>query len=214
MNAAEVPQAGFDQLDQSPEFRYEPELNPSHRTRTPDRSIPPAVRRDRISARLRFMTAFEPVHRYLGAYGLCTTDDPSILLVRVADGSESGRWTLPGGGVEPLEHPDATVAREFTEETGITPTSIGPVLGIYSHVHPAFQTRLGRPFHHIGIVYKVDAAQASAPRPEQGGSTDQCSWFTLHDVARLPLAALAQWATALTWPERPDSTAEIAGGHA
>ena len=81
-----------------------------------------------------------PVERYLGAYGLCTAGAASILLVRVSDGSESGRWTLPGGGVEPLVHPDTTVAREFAEETGITTASIGPVLGIYSHVRPADQS--------------------------------------------------------------------------
>lgn len=149
------------------------------------------------------MAASTAAQPYLGAYGLCAADDGGILLVRVADGSETGRWTLPGGGVEPLEHPDATVAREFAEETGITSASVGPVLGIYSHVHPADQTRAGRPFHHIGIVYRVEVTAGSAPRPEHGGSTDDCGWFTPDDVARLPLAGLARWAVRFVGSEPP-----------
>jgi ADP-ribose pyrophosphatase YjhB (NUDIX family) len=156
------------------------------------------------------MGTTESAERYVGAYGLCRTDGAGILLVRVSDGSESGRWTLPGGGVEPLEHPDTTVAREFAEETGLTTASIGPVVGIYSHVRPADQTRLGRPFHHIGIVYRVEVPHGSSPRPERGGSTDECGWFTPHDLAQLSLASLARWAVPLIGPEPPAPTAEQA----
>lgn len=40
-----------------------------------------------------------------------------ILLVCNAD---SGQWSLPAGGVEPTESPEAAVIREVAEETGLT----------------------------------------------------------------------------------------------
>lgn len=143
------------------------------------------------------MCPTEPPRRHLGAYALCTTGGGRILLVRASVGSDRGRWTLPGGGVEPFEHPETAVARELYEETGITATSVGPVLGVYSRIHPAATTRFGRAFHHIGILYRVEIPQDSEPRPERDGSTDECGWFTYQGVSELPLAALAEWAVPL-----------------
>ena len=56
----------------------------------------------------------------VAAYGLVTQDD-EILLCRISEQfpAMTGRWTLPGGGIEWRENPVAAMIREVEEETGV-----------------------------------------------------------------------------------------------
>ena len=51
----------------------------------------------------------------------------SILLVRRGRPPQAGRWSVPGGHVEPGETPEAAVLRELCEETGLQGIC-GPIL--------------------------------------------------------------------------------------
>ena len=56
-----------------------------------------------------------------GVSAVVVRDDPEtgrrdLLLVRRSD---TGRWSLPAGIVEPFEQPAATIIRELVEETGV-----------------------------------------------------------------------------------------------
>ena len=53
--------------------------------------------------------------------------DGSILLIRRGRSPQAGRWSVPGGHVEPGETPEAAVVRELAEETGLTGVC-GPVV--------------------------------------------------------------------------------------
>jgi 8-oxo-dGTP diphosphatase len=130
----------------------------------------------------------------VGAYATCLDDDGRILLARLADGVPgAGRWTLPGGGLEWGEHPEAGVRREVAEETGLSVGAVGPILGVHSRVHRRGPSRSGPSVHAIGIVYRVTVLDGPL-RPEVGGSTDTCAWFALDAARGLPLVPLATFA--------------------
>lgn len=99
-----------------------------------------------------------------------------VLLVqrRRADAAHgAGHWELPGGKLEPGEHPRAALARELVEEWGPAAAAlgVGPVADVLHHVYPPPGPEV------LLVVYHVDAralGAADAPlaalglRPEPG----------------------------------------------
>lgn len=64
------------------------------------------------------MTETEP-RRVLGVGAIIFDDDDRLLLVLRGHAPQAGRWSIPGGKVEPGESLEAAVAREVLEETGL-----------------------------------------------------------------------------------------------
>ncbi|HNT75927.1 MAG TPA: NUDIX domain-containing protein [Anaerolineae bacterium] len=136
---------------------------------------------------------------YHGAYGLCRNPSGHLLLVRLADGVDKGRWTLPGGGVEWGEHPDAAVLRELEEETGITDIQSAQVTAIFSRTYLRSEDHPYDSVHYIGIIYDLTLGHFEL-RDEHHGTTDHCRWFDEHQVRQLPLVPLGDFVVDLVWP--------------
>lgn len=135
----------------------------------------------------------------LGAYAVCLDRDGRILLCRLAaDEVEAGAWTLPGGGVEFGEHPDATVLRELAEEAGLI-GRIDDVVGIFSKVYTRSRAADGADLHFLGFLYRV-AVTGGALRDEIGGSTDTCAWFRPDELRGLRIVGVARHAIELAMP--------------
>lgn len=114
-------------------------------------------------------------HPVLVAAGLVWRPD-GVLLVqqRRADASHgAGRWELPGGKLEPREHPADALARELHEEWGPVARQlrVGPVAEVLHHVYPPPGPQV------LLVVYHVDASMLGPPdapiealglRPEPG----------------------------------------------
>ena len=126
----------------------------------------------------------------VGAYALTLDEDARILLCRVAPSIVSGEvWTLPGGGLEYGESPDAGVLRELVEESGYE-GEIEGLLDASSRLYADTEVE-GDAMHAVRIVYRVRITGGEL-RDEVDGSTDMCAWFTPGDAARLHLGDLAR----------------------
>ena len=104
-----------------------------------------------------------------------------VLLPHWVEGGRSG-WTLPGGGIDPGEHPADAAVREVLEETGYH-VVLDELLGIDSHVILAAD-RLDPAdgdLHGVRVVYRAHVVGGEL-RDEVDGSTDTAAWFELAEI--------------------------------
>jgi 8-oxo-dGTP diphosphatase len=99
-----------------------------------------------------------------------------LLLVRRAKDPEAGRWTLPGGRVEPGETPAVAAAREVTEETGLV-VAVGREWLV-----------IDRPAGPDAVFEIHDfVAEPVGGILRAGDDAADAGWFSPAELARLPL---------------------------
>ncbi len=121
-----------------------------------------------------------PKTRYQGAI----IRDGEILLIQHREhATGAAYWLLPGGGMEPGETPEATVAREMREETGLDVRVERLVLDVPSEPGGYYERA------HTYLCTPTGGRAAPGYEPEEDASAQ----YGIVDVRWLPLADDSQW---------------------
>ncbi len=125
------------------------------------------------------------IRQRIGAYAVVVHGDLLLLTRLSSTSADAGLWTLPGGGIDHGEHPEAALAREVMEETGheLTQTQLLEVSS--QHILGPSPKGIVEDFHHIQIVYRGEVSQKIEPKVlDIGGSTDLAAWVRIPEIAQ------------------------------
>ena len=128
----------------------------------------------------------------VAAYALITRgqgETRDILLPHWREHGMSG-WTLPGGGVEPGEHPADGAVREVREETGYD-VRLTALLGVDSAIVPV--SARGDAMQALRILYRAEIIGGELA-VEVDGTTDDVAWHRIRDVPGLRHVHAVDWA--------------------
>jgi 8-oxo-dGTP diphosphatase len=107
--------------------------------------------------------------RTLVVAGLMVHDGQVLITQRRVDQALPLQWEFPGGKVEPGEAPTAALARELTEEIGVT-VEVGRIWDVLFHAYPTFD-----------LVMLVYACRIVAGEPRAVEVAD-VAWVTYADL--------------------------------
>jgi 8-oxo-dGTP diphosphatase len=108
------------------------------------------------------------------AVGAVCVRDGRLLVIRRGRGVAVGRWSLPGGRVEPGETLDAALRRELREETGLDVT-VDALCGIAERI----STRA----HYVILDFWATATGVATA----GDDADDVAWVDRDGLAALEL---------------------------
>lgn len=112
-----------------------------------------------------------------------------------------GTWGLPGGGLEPGEHPADGLLREVWEETGQTIDLDGPWQVVTDHWVGVAPNEVVEDFHAVRLIYRAHCSHPTDPVVHDvGGTTRSAHWQSRPALAGLEISP---WSRALL-TERAD----------
>jgi 8-oxo-dGTP diphosphatase len=114
----------------------------------------------------------------IASYALIT-HNMHILLTQHGRGPNTGRWGLPGGGIEYGEEPLESLKRELLEEANIEAENYNLDDVISSTIEMALDDPEPEEFHNIGIIYTATVPSLLKVKEDGDGITCLGSrWFS------------------------------------
>ena len=110
------------------------------------------------------------------AVGAVVLHHDHVLLVCRSTQPEAGRWSFPGGRVEPGERMADAAAREVREETGLDVKISHPLDWI---------ERIGPDHHFVLVDFAATVTERQTPTP--GDDAADARWVYLDEISSLAL---------------------------
>ena len=120
----------------------------------------------------------------IAAVGAIAVRDGALLLIRRGHAPSRGRWSLPGGRVEPGETPREALVREIAEETGLS-VEVGELVGEVVRPGPNGVTYRIQDYR----VTVVGGSGVAGAAVVAGDDALDVAWVPLADVAKRQLSA-------------------------
>jgi ADP-ribose pyrophosphatase YjhB (NUDIX family) len=129
----------------------------------------------------------------IAAVGAIAVRDGALLLIRRGHAPSRGRWSLPGGRIEPGETAQQALIRELAEETGLI-VEVGELVGEVVRPGPNEDTYRIQDFR-----VTLAGSDAVAGDAVAGDDATDIAWVPLEDVPKYRLSAgllgtLRRWA--------------------
>ncbi len=109
---------------------------------------------------------------------IITDASQRLLLIKRGHEPEAGRWSLPGGRIEPGESDQQALVREVREETGLQVTP-GRLVGAVERPWPGGRV----------LVIRDYAAAVTGGDLAAGDDADDARWVSPRDLTGLPLTS-------------------------
>ncbi|MGB0996011.1 MAG: NUDIX hydrolase [Acidimicrobiales bacterium] len=110
------------------------------------------------------------------AVGAVVLHHDHVLLVRRSTPPEAGRWSFPGGRVEPGERMADAAVREVREETGLDVEIDRPLDWV---------ERIGPDHHFVIVDFAATVPERQEPTP--GDDAADARWVNLDEISSLAL---------------------------
>jgi ADP-ribose pyrophosphatase YjhB (NUDIX family) len=110
----------------------------------------------------------------IAAVGGIAVRDGRLLLIKRGHAPSAGRWSLPGGRIEPGESEQDALAREFLEETGLV-VEVGHLAGEVLRAGPS------------GVTYRIRDFLVTPLSGTEAAGDDAA------DIAWVPVSALGRY---------------------
>ncbi len=130
--------------------------------------------------------------RRFSAYALILSED-HVLLSKLNQGPNAGKWNLIGGEINHGENPLATIKRECKEEAKITITKEPNLLTVLSgQFIYKNQQKQEEDLHLIGIIYLIHLPKKLKCKTDgDGESSDGCKWFPINSLPQEKVVSFA-----------------------